>query len=396
VVCEALTILGEASFRQGRITEAVEVLERARREATAAGKVPWIIKALLELGAIEIWTEPTGRLFHARDRAAEAGAVSAQAQAELLIGWTHMLRFELDPAQEALERSLDLSRRFQLRLLPRTLIATAYLHAHRGQSVPLEEALAQAETTGRTAATVTAGVPAARGLLALVEERRADAVEWSARAVEVEADAPGLPLVPVLFHLLTILHDRDAKQPDVESAWAALPVNAAGMALVGCVALGLQGASDDASERFREADALLVPFPLYRHLGRRLVAEAALRDGWGSPGEWLRESVAFFEAAGLDRVADACKAIMRKAGAPVPRKGRGESAVPHALRSRGITSREMDILRLVRAGISNRRIAEQLFLSPRTVETHVANMVRKLGLDGRTQLVAFAEEAIDG
>jgi DNA-binding NarL/FixJ family response regulator len=56
----------------------------------------------------------------------------------------------------------------------------------------------------------------------------------------------------------------------------------------------------------------------------------------------------------------------------------------------------MDILRLVRAGISNRRIAEQLFLSPRTVETHVANMVRKLGLDGRTQLVAFAEEAIDG
>ena len=105
---------------------------------------------------------------------------------------------------------------------------------------------------------------------------------------------------------------------------------------------------------------------------------------------WLREAIPVLESAGHDRMVSACKALLRKAGAPVPRRGRGESEVPPELRSARVTSREVDVLRLVGDGLSNQEVAERLFLSPRTVETHVASMLRKTGLETRAQLVALA------
>ena len=96
------------------------------------------------------------------------------------------------------------------------------------------------------------------------------------------------------------------------------------------------------------------------------------------------------QAAGHDRVAAACKALLRKAGAPLPRKGRGASEVPHDLRSLGVTSREMDVLLLLVGGLSNREIGARLFLSPRTVETHVASLQRRTRARSRADLVALA------
>jgi DNA-binding NarL/FixJ family response regulator len=46
----------------------------------------------------------------------------------------------------------------------------------------------------------------------------------------------------------------------------------------------------------------------------------------------------------------------------------------------GLTSRERDILALMAQGRSNRAIGERLFLSPKTVETHVGAIFTKLGL----------------
>jgi DNA-binding CsgD family transcriptional regulator/pimeloyl-ACP methyl ester carboxylesterase len=55
-----------------------------------------------------------------------------------------------------------------------------------------------------------------------------------------------------------------------------------------------------------------------------------------------------------------------------------------------LTTREIEILRLVVAGKSSREIAEGLVLSPRTVERHIANIYRKTETHGRAQLAAFA------
>ena len=55
-----------------------------------------------------------------------------------------------------------------------------------------------------------------------------------------------------------------------------------------------------------------------------------------------------------------------------------------------LTGREQEVLRLVARGRSNREIAQELFISDKTVKTHVSNILGKLHLEQRTQLVVFA------
>ncbi|TXS57898.1 helix-turn-helix transcriptional regulator [Streptomyces sp. t39] len=56
----------------------------------------------------------------------------------------------------------------------------------------------------------------------------------------------------------------------------------------------------------------------------------------------------------------------------------------------GLTPREQDVLRLVAAGHSNRRIAEELYISPKTASVHVSNILAKLGVSGRGEAAAMA------
>jgi DNA-binding NarL/FixJ family response regulator len=128
----------------------------------------------------------------------------------------------------------------------------------------------------------------------------------------------------------------------------------------------------------------------YRQYARRLTAEAALVDGWGTPVAWLREAADFFAARGEQPIAAACRALLRRAGAPVPRTGRGDSAVPAKLRALGVTSREVDVLVLVAEGLTNRELAARLHLSPRTVEKHVASLLAKTGCRRRAQLAGYS------
>jgi DNA-binding NarL/FixJ family response regulator len=57
-----------------------------------------------------------------------------------------------------------------------------------------------------------------------------------------------------------------------------------------------------------------------------------------------------------------------------------------------LTPREMDVLRLLARGYTNRQIAEELNISTRTVEGHRSNLVSKLGFSGRVELMNYAEE----
>ncbi len=55
-----------------------------------------------------------------------------------------------------------------------------------------------------------------------------------------------------------------------------------------------------------------------------------------------------------------------------------------------LTEREIEIIRLISQGLSNKDLAEKLFISPRTADTHRTNIMRKLGLHNVAEMVRFA------
>ncbi|HEX5167044.1 MAG TPA: helix-turn-helix transcriptional regulator, partial [Thermomicrobiales bacterium] len=61
------------------------------------------------------------------------------------------------------------------------------------------------------------------------------------------------------------------------------------------------------------------------------------------------------------------------------------------VRSDGLTAREIEVLRLIATAMSNRQIAETLFISPRTVERHIANIYLKLDIHSKADATAYAQ-----
>lgn len=56
----------------------------------------------------------------------------------------------------------------------------------------------------------------------------------------------------------------------------------------------------------------------------------------------------------------------------------------------GLTRRELQVLRLLATGMTNRAIADELVVSPRTIDTHVTNVFTKLGVSSRSSATAYA------
>jgi DNA-binding NarL/FixJ family response regulator len=77
--------------------------------------------------------------------------------------------------------------------------------------------------------------------------------------------------------------------------------------------------------------------------------------------------------------------IERFCGQPPPADGLPESMAE-------LTSRELEVLKLVARGLSNRQIGESLFLSEATVKTHLAHVYAKLSVRDRVQAVVLAYE----
>jgi DNA-binding NarL/FixJ family response regulator len=78
-------------------------------------------------------------------------------------------------------------------------------------------------------------------------------------------------------------------------------------------------------------------------------------------------------------VSSSSSSTMNKAGTPPPQ-------------SADLTEREVEVLRLIALGATNREIAEQLVLSEGTVKNHISNILSRLGLRDRTQAAIYARD----
>ena len=85
--------------------------------------------------------------------------------------------------------------------------------------------------------------------------------------------------------------------------------------------------------------------------------------------------------------------LTRKKPQPIPLPS--EPFIPDEQRRNDltITPRELEILGLIAAGLSNREIAERLFVSENTVKTHSSRLFDKLGAKRRTQAVQLGKQA---
>jgi DNA-binding CsgD family transcriptional regulator len=118
--------------------------------------------------------------------------------------------------------------------------------------------------------------------------------------------------------------------------------------------------------------------------GRSLLA--AGRDGTSA----LLEAMTGYERLGAARDVGRCRHLLRSLGRDLPhRRGRRGYGMQ-------LSPRERDVVRLIHTGLTNREIADTLFLSPRTVEAHVARALRKLGLPSRRALASGATGSASG
>jgi DNA-binding NarL/FixJ family response regulator len=87
-----------------------------------------------------------------------------------------------------------------------------------------------------------------------------------------------------------------------------------------------------------------------------------------------------FERLHAARHADIAGALLRSLGAPIRTGPKGVGA---------LTKRETEVLELIGAGLSNVEIGDRLFITRKTVEHHVSNVLAKLGLRNRAQAAAY-------
>ncbi|MGP4112084.1 helix-turn-helix transcriptional regulator [Streptomyces sp. 4N509B] len=321
----------DALFSLGRWQEAEEEIARARHVAhgrvyAAAQRMARLELARGNVGAAEAAVELMGTEYARHSRAVQEAHTAGEA------------RLLLAAAQG---RILD----------ARRLLAEAHaagLTPGTGcYTWPLVYAAAVAESEA-------VGVPAA-------EPGRAEAI------ATVREFAAGLPRFYPVWQAHAALVEaelRRAEGRETAQDWAAV-----------CAALEcLSRPWLLARARARWAEALVAQ-------GDRAQAGRLVRQAWEAAGRLGAAPL----TAEVERLAQRARLPLAEAGRSASVAHGGEEGEDF-----GLTRRERDVLALVAAGRSNRQIAQELFISPKTASVHVSNILAKLAVSGRGEAAALA------
>lgn len=275
-----------------------------------------------------------------------------------------------------------------------TLVLTAIIMALRGHSAEAQAIATEAEHAagGRHLNDLLACVQLARGFSLLTAGQYADAYEGLRRLFDTGDPAFHLTerFHGVMFLAEAAVHAGQAE--DARLVIAALDAEtavttSATLALHLSYARAVLAGDDEAEELFlRALGADLVRWPWLRARielaygswlrRQRRVAESR------SP---LRSAQASFEVIGAGSWAEQARAELRAAGERRPGQG-APAQTP-------LSAQELQIARLAAEGLSNREIGERLYLSPRTVGSHLYRIFPKLDITSRAQLASRLESA---
>jgi DNA-binding NarL/FixJ family response regulator len=227
------------------------------------------------------------------------------------------------------------------------------------------------------------------------------AVHLARKQTELAADVleRGLAQLPIdsaaAVPLLGLLVDVQLAAGDIQQATATAErlsavasrhrsayVHACAALARGSVALA-DGRPDDARNSLHDALAGFAgaELPLELALTRLALASAVAMDRPEVALAETRAALAGFEQLRAARHVDAAAAVLRSLGV------RASTAIRNDGR---LTARETEVLALLGHGLSNPEIADRLFISRKTVEHHVANVLAKLGLRSRAEAAAYA------
>ncbi|HKB48710.1 MAG TPA: LuxR C-terminal-related transcriptional regulator, partial [Ktedonobacterales bacterium] len=334
----------------------------------------------------------------ARELANELGALATVASVDIELTAVYLLRFELERSLEAAQRALAASHRYRLMGVQSVAsLFLAELHGLRGDRAGMEGLLADLPAVdGEEAAYFETCRNAFRGEASLCENNRKQALRELAAAVTSGRRLSTAAPSPCFgeWTLVWSLENRDSSEAQARAEapppWAMIhPINRAMVQYAAAVRLGRRGQAARAAEAAALGDRLVAQAPWYLHMGRRLMADAAIADRWGEPARWLPGCETFFDQHGYQAVASACRSLLRRCGARST-GARTHPGVPEPFARLGVTQREMEVLAVLPDGLSNKEIAARLYLSTKTVEKHVASLMDKLAVRSRAHLAAIA------
>jgi DNA-binding NarL/FixJ family response regulator len=434
-----LDLWADESKERGRM-DAHAVAERARRlfGANEAARPAYLEALRVEYEAAYQEDDVDAMLRAADDQAAAARGFDDEAYLTALLASARALR-RAGRLEEALERAQHVWDDAQRRITPRLLLDAGYW---LGTFLLLRGRIADAEEVAAEAADLAARVgDEARGrhsIERLVSEVDFHRGGWRAGVDRLLAYARDrgeharVELHQYAALWLALAGGEELAQDCIAQVAAAracadaagCPRCATELRLVAADALARVGSRSEAAQSLAEWEGMQAhPQPRDRFLRHRV---RALLDGPESPK--LLES-ALREAEDLDLVLDAlwtridlgsafvatdrsrAKEVLSSAAEDAAELGAltEQQVAEQRLRALGVrtwrrsagaellTERERAVARLVAAGASNPEIAQQLFLSRKTIERHVSNVLRKVGVRNRAELAArVAELEVEG
>ena len=368
---------GILTIKHGRVAEGLRLLDEAM-VAVTAGELSPIVNGFVYCGAIEgcqvayeprraqEWTAALARWCEQQPDMVSFTGTCMVHRAELMQlhgAWPDALQ----EARLAGERCLLASNE---RTAAEAVYREGEVHRLRGEHGAAEEAYRKARHGGREPQPGLALLRLAQG--------RPQVAAAAIRRVLAETSDPvrRAALLPACVEIMLATSDADAagdaarELQEIAGRWKGALLDAMAAQARGAVTLAA-GDARGALIALRQAEqawrALDVPYETARVNVLLSRACAALGDE---------------DTAALER--DAARELFARLGAAPDHPG------PPA--SHGLTAREIEVLRHVAAGRSNREIAAQLVISEHTVARHLQNIFGKLGVSSRTAATAYAFE----